>query len=188
MIMHQLVRSAIFFSMLAGVPFGVVSTRSEGPPKPEMVEVVSTVRFEAAASEVKAGAHDGVFQSIDLEKTKFEESTSTPRAIVVSGRVISHVAGADKENIAIYVNSPLHAPRLAALTNSDGDFKFRLFLTDVDYYPHPRVRESLEGDLLLVRTGGLVPPTLHSGSAVRYRLTELKKFAGTPRPPVPNDN
>lgn len=57
-------------------------------------------------------------------------SDGSPKSVVVAGTVVDNNTGGRKELVPIFLGSPLHAPRLAALTNVDGEFRFRLWLKE----------------------------------------------------------
>ena len=58
---------------------------------------------------------------------------STPPSVIVSGQVVSNNSGTAQEFAPIFLGSTLHLPRLAALTNVDGEFRFRVWLLDKPY-------------------------------------------------------
>lgn len=101
---------------------------------------------------------------------------SSPRSYILSGRVKSDNTGIGLERIALFVGGENQAPRLAAMTNSDGDFKFRLWVKQPDRRPTLQVPPDFSGFLYV---GGHPSLTyrnrlrLMSGYSIRYRLTEL---------------
>lgn len=59
-----------------------------------------------------------------------KEASSTPPSVILSGRVVSNNSGGAQERVPLFFGSTLHHPRLAALTNVDGEFRFRVWLRD----------------------------------------------------------
>lgn len=82
------------------------------------------------ASDVRPAKGTPGFQQL-LDRIEITPSEGTgPRSFIVSGRVIDDNAGAPLERIPIYVGAESESPRLAGMTNIDGEFKFRLWLKE----------------------------------------------------------
>lgn len=106
---------------------------------------------------------------------------SSPPSYLLSGRVKSDNTGMGLERIAIFVGPESVAPRLAAMTNADGDFKFRLWIKEDDRKPSLSVPPDFSGYLYV---GGHPSLTyrnrlrLMSGYSIRYKLSELAEAIG----------
>lgn len=103
---------------------------------------------------------------------------SSPPSFFVSGRVISDNTGTGIERVAIFIGQENQAPELAAMTNVDGDFKFRLWIKVDHRTPRVNIPPDFSGFLYV---GGYPSLThrnvlrLMSGYSVRYQLTDLAK-------------
>ncbi|MEM6883953.1 MAG: hypothetical protein AAF571_02905 [Verrucomicrobiota bacterium] len=105
---------------------------------------------------------------------------SNPTFYIVSGRVVSGNTGAALERIAVYIGSEETEPRLAALTNIDGEFKFSLRIHEEQSAWGIRVAEDLSGYLYLGSGGGRIESfeyPEHSNMTVKqYRRYSLKRL------------
>lgn len=103
---------------------------------------------------------------------------SSPPSFFVSGRVISDNTGLGSERIAIFIGQEDQAPELAAMTNADGDFKFRLWIKVYDRNPRVNIPPDFSGYLYVGGDPSLTHRNvlrLMSGYAVRYKMTDLAK-------------
>jgi hypothetical protein len=97
-------------------------------------------------------------------------------AFFVSGRVISDNTGIGIERVAVFIGQEDQAPELAAMTNADGDFKFRLYIKVDHLDPKVNIPPNFSG---YVYVGGEPSRTqgdvlrLMSGYAVRYKMSDL---------------
>ncbi len=101
---------------------------------------------------------------------------SSPPSFFVSGRVISDNTGTGIERVAIFIGQEDQAPELAAMTNADGDFKFRLWIMVDHRNPSVNIPPDFSGYLYVGGDPSLSHRNvlrLMSGYAVRYKLTEL---------------
>lgn len=55
---------------------------------------------------------------------------SSPPSVILTGKVVGNNSGGSREFVPIFFGSTLHPPRLAALTNAAGDFRFRVWLCE----------------------------------------------------------
>ena len=53
---------------------------------------------------------------------------TNPESFILTGRVVSNNTGGAWERLPIFFGSPLHSPKLAALSDADGRFSFRVYL------------------------------------------------------------
>jgi hypothetical protein len=112
-----------------------------------------------------------------LDKIQIEQSPpgSSP-SYVVCGRVVSTNTGTPIESAFIYLGPDGFAPKLAAMTNLDGEFKFRLYLNehreDWDLWHKPDMSSFLyvSGDPTSTPSREL---RLSEGGAARYSLKRL---------------
>jgi hypothetical protein len=70
-----------------------------------------------------------VFRNVICNFT-ITQKQSTPPSVILAGKVVDNNAGIAVEFVPIFFGSTLHHPRLAALTNVDGEFRFRVWLLD----------------------------------------------------------
>ena len=77
---------------------------------------------------------------------------SSPTSFIVAGKVVDNNAGAPQERVPILLSSPLHTPRLAALSNVDGEFRFRLWLKEDQRISH-LMTPTLNDAILYVDSG-----------------------------------
>ena len=66
------------------------------------------------------------------------QTQSTPPSVILAGKVVSNNSGGAQEFTPIFFGSTFHPPRLAALTDVNGEFRFRVWLLD-----RPRKGEQL---------------------------------------------
>ena len=103
---------------------------------------------------------------------------SSPPSYVFSGKVASDNTGTGVERVALFVGADGKAPLLAGMTNSDGEFKFRLWIKEDDRSPSLSVSPAFDGYLYV---GGYPSRTyrnrlrLMTGYTIRYKLTDLAK-------------
>jgi hypothetical protein len=91
----------------------------------EFVEVTSKPTFATTPTKDLPG-----FERL-LDRIAIEPSSgSSPSSFVVSGRVVSGNTGGPLERISVFIGSEGGEPRLAGLTNVDGEFKFRLWIKE----------------------------------------------------------
>jgi hypothetical protein len=55
---------------------------------------------------------------------------SSPPSYIVAGKITDNKEGKAQEMVTIFFGSPLHPPRLAGLTNVDGEFRFRMWIKE----------------------------------------------------------
>lgn len=103
---------------------------------------------------------------------------SSPPSYFISGKVASDNTGTGVERVALFVGADGKAPLLAGMTNSDGEFKFRLWIKEDDRSPSLSVSPAFDGYLYV---GGYPSLTyrnrlrLMAGYTIRYKLTDLAK-------------
>jgi hypothetical protein len=112
---------------------------------------------------------------------------STPDSFILSGKVVDNNAGSPAQGTAISIRAPGDVPRLAAITDVDGGFRFRVYIEarprafdanaifliqTVGRDVTLRLPSISDGDLCL---GGVFDTNrvLVSGTVSRYRLGEL---------------
>ncbi len=117
--------------------------------------------------------------------------SGSPTSYVLSGKIVSDNTGVGLERVALFVGMDGKAPSLAAMTNMDGEFKFRLWIKDNDRSSKLSVSDT-SGFLYV---GGHPSKTyrnrlrLMSGYSLRYQLKELAdatgaKFEGPAKAPA----
>ncbi len=100
---------------------------------------------------------------------------SSPTSYLLSGKVVSDNTGVGVERVALFIGPDGIAPSLAAMTNADGEFKFRLWIADDDR-PSKLSLPKFAGFLYV---GGDPSKTyrnrqrLMSGYSIRYELKDL---------------
>ena len=68
-----------------------------------------------------------------LRDITFTESDSSPKSYIIEGHIVGKNTQAPWERIPIYIGQDKDSiPTLAAMTNSDGNFKFRLWIKEDD--------------------------------------------------------
>lgn len=76
---------------------------------------------------------DKYFTGSFLRDIKFTEVDSSPKSFIVEGHILGKNTWAPRERIPIYIGHDKESiPTLAAMTNSDGNFKFRLWIKEGD--------------------------------------------------------
>ncbi len=118
-------------------------------------------------------------------------SGTSPLSFLVSGRVISDNTGIGMERIAIFVGQEGEAPELAAMTNADGDFKFRLWMKADHPNPGLKIPPDFSGYLYVGGDPSLTHRQvlrLMSGYTVRYKFTELASRNQLKLPVVANSD
>ena len=89
---------------------------------------LSTTAFVKISTGVELSSRpEPVFRHVvqDLTVTAGE---SSPASFILAGRVLSNNSGGAIEFSPVFFGSTLHLPRLAALTNSRGEFSFRVWI------------------------------------------------------------
>jgi hypothetical protein len=106
---------------------------------------------------------------------------SSPRSCIVAGKVVSDNTGTGLERVLIRIGEESKAPVVAAMTNVDGEFKFRLWIDEDDYRHELETKEPFAAFLYV---GGHVTdldqtsPLATFGAFVRrYKLAELQAHA-----------
>jgi hypothetical protein len=121
-----------------------------------------------------------------LDRIAIEPLGGSPASFFVSGRVISGNTGSPVERISILVGQGIGEPRLAGLTNADGEFKFRLWIKEDHRDLEIQVQKDFLGYLyvgtsrqtLFIGQPGLTGPSVVRTDYRRYalkRLLELSK-------------
>lgn len=77
-----------------------------------------------------------VFRNVicNFSVTPIEGLHSSP-SLILAGKVVSNNTGFPQEFVPIFFGSTLHLPRLAALTNANGEFSFRVWVSKPDGQP-----------------------------------------------------
>ena len=76
---------------------------------------------------------DKYFTGGFLRDITFTEVKSSPKSFIVEGHILGKNTQAPWERISIYIGQDKESiPTLAAMTNSDGNFKFRLWIIEDD--------------------------------------------------------
>jgi hypothetical protein len=110
-----------------------------------------------------------------LSRFKIAPGHSSPTSHLLSGKIVSDNTGAGVERVALYIGADGKAPSLAAMTNADGEFKFRLWIKKDGRSSNLSV-PSFDGFLYV---GGYPSKTyrnrlrLMSGYSIRYKLKDL---------------
>ena len=148
-----------------------------------------------------ASVTNGTFNLVPLPKNRLfnfvlqqcavEPGSSTHESYKVSGRVVSNNSGTSQEGVAVSVGAPGQAPRLVAITDTDGSFRFNVWINSKPkpafpqqvLNPQPTLEPAVyspvvlpsiaEGNLCL---GGSFGPNrlMVSGTVVRYSFGDLK--------------
>lgn len=113
-----------------------------------------------------------------LDRISIEPSQgSSPSSYIVSGRVVSGNTGAPLERIPVLIGSDGVEPRLAGLTNVDGEFKFRLWIKEDHRDSEIQVSSDFSGFLYV---GGsqqiLILGPSPSFSNERLRQTDYRRY------------
>ena len=117
-----------------------------------------------------------------------EEGRSSPQSFILSGKVVSNNTGGPIEGVAISIRALSQAPRLAAISDTDGSFRFRVWIDPTSQTIPPSTEQMYitlrqpsitGGDLCL---GGAFDTNrvMVSGTVSRYSLGDLK--AATKKP------
>ena len=128
-----------------------------------------------------------IFTSV-LVSFVVEEGHSSPPSFILSGKVVSNNTGGPIEGVAISIRAPGQAPRLAAISDTDGSFRFRVWIdaapqsippSTEQMYINLRQPSITDGDLCL---GGAFDTNrvMVSGTVSRYSLGDLKAAAKKP--------
>ncbi|MDF1814336.1 MAG: hypothetical protein P1V20_19175 [Verrucomicrobiales bacterium] len=108
-----------------------------------------------------------------VSQISFVPSDSSPsKSFIVAGKVVSDNTGAGLERVLVWIGKESSFPVVAAMTNVDGEFKFRLWIDDHDRRLQPAVKTSFEGYLYV---GGHLAGinTKETQYVRRYALKEL---------------
>ncbi len=99
---------------------------------------------------------------------------SLPESVILAGRVVDNNAGAPQEGVSVFFGSDAHHPRLAALTDAYGEFRFRVWLgekrddavTSFPTTPSPSIPSGFDGIVFNsgMRTRQLASPALNDGT------------------------
>ncbi len=150
----------------------------------EFVEISPTPTVETKLKKETPG-----FERL-LERISIEPSQgSWPASFIVSGRVVSGNSGGPLERISVLIGLHGAEPRLAALTNVDGDFKFRLWIKKDQRDLEIQVPEDFSGFLyiggsspvMLLGTPALSTAHLLQADYRRYALKRLLELSKAPK-------
>ena len=130
---------------------------------------------------------------------------SSPPSYFISGQVVSDNTGTGLERVPICIGRDSQVPVLAAMSNADGDFKFRLWIKTDNSAPKISVPQDFSGYLYVggylsvpnsngirLRDGTVLQSAtpqndvqLTSGYVIRYNLNEFAVRSGI-KLPVPD--
>lgn len=121
-----------------------------------------------------------------LSDITFTETTSSPRSFIVEGHIKHSNNGGALERVPIYVGQDKESmPILAAMTNCDGNFKFRLWIKE-DERTH-QVQTSKDFSGYLYAMGSFEKLKFQTGSYTqRYSLKALKILSDKKADAAPN--
>lgn len=125
-----------------------------------------------------------------LSDITFTETKSSPKSYIVEGHIKHSNNGAPMERIPIYFGKDKDSiPLLAAMTNCDGNFKFRLWIKEYDRRLHIQTTKDFSGYLYAmgVFVNSALPLSLGSYTQ-RYSLKELKNLGKPEAEPDSNGN
>lgn len=141
----------------------------------ESVRVSSTTTVAYKETDYERG------NDVTLHRIKVSKSESYPPSYIVTGRIISANTLGPADSVFIFVgrNDAL-PPKLAAMSNEDGEFKFRLWIQQDAMRDRVSVADDLAGYLYvdgkpLVDERGRL--TLVSGKSRRYALDALVTYS-----------
>ncbi|MDM4019506.1 hypothetical protein [Roseiconus lacunae] len=166
-------------SLSVSLLFIGVLTAQDGP----IYKLGQSVDLDARAPDVDVTqavprpGHESILSRLEITPSY----GSSPPSYFVSGRVVSDNTGSGVERAALFVGPDGKAPLLAGMTNSDGEFKFRLWIKEDQRSPALAVTPDFDGFLYV---GGYPSKTyrnrlrLMSGYSVRYKLSDLAKHIG----------
>ena len=121
---------------------------------------------------------DELFSHGYLSDICFTETTSSPKSYIVEGHIKHSNNGAPLERVAIYIGKDRETvPVLAAMTNCDGQFKFRLWIKEDERTQQVQTTTDFVGYLYAMGSFEKVrlPSGMDLGSYTqRYSLKELK--------------
>ena len=144
----------------------------------EFVQIVPKPVSEARSQKDQPG-----FEKL-LDRISITPSAgSSPTSFILAGRVVSGNTGAPLERISIYVGAEGESPKLAAMTNVDGEFKFRLWIKEDHRDPEIHVPPSFVGYLYVdgrQTTTAYGETRLVEGFSRRYPLQRLRELATPP--------
>lgn len=108
-----------------------------------------------------------------LSRFSATSTKSSPESVILAGKVVNNNSGASQEGVPVFFGSDAHHPRLAALTDVCGEFRFRVWLCEerddaVIDFPRPRspsVPSGFDGVIFNsgMRTRQLASPALDHG-------------------------
>ena len=142
----------------------------------EFVEVTSKPTFATTPKKDLPG-----FERL-LDRIAIEPSLgSSPSSFIVSGRVVSGNSGGPLERISVFIGSEGNEPRLAGLTNVDGEFKFRLWIKEDHRDLEIQVPKEFSGYLYVggaAQTISIGQSSLPASGLIRadYRRYPLKRL------------
>ena len=126
------------------------------------------------AQAISRPGHESILHELEIVPSY----GSSPPSYLISGKVVSDNTGFGVERVALFVGADGKAPLLAGMTDSDGEFKFRLWIKEDNRSPSLSVSPAFDGYLYV---GGYPSLTyrnrlrLMAGYTIRYKLTDLAK-------------
>lgn len=159
------------------VAVSCVALRADEPALRQLGQSVD-LKAKAPASTITAAIPRPGYELI-LNRLKIEPTPGGTPAFFVSGRVISDNTGIGIERVAIFIGQEDQAPKLAAMTNADGDFKFRLYIKDDQRDPKVSIPPNFSGYLYVGGEPSRIQGDelrLMSGYAVRYKMRDLAEL------------
>ena len=120
----------------------------------------------------------------------FTETTSSPKSFIVEGHIKHSNNGGPLERIPVYFSKDKDSvPRLAAMTNCDGNFKFRLWIEEDERRLHIQTTKDFSGYLYAMGSFEVSALPLSLGSYTqRYSLRELKNLGNPEAEPGSGGN
>lgn len=112
-----------------------------------------------------------------LDSIAIKSRSSSPLSFIVSGRVVSANTGTPLEFIPVSVGDERESPKLAAMTNVDGEFKFRLWVkidhrnSKIQMKPHLDSYLYIGGDISVNQSGEIRLGDSNSRRYPMYKLT-----------------
>ena len=121
----------------------------------EFVEVTSTQPFETKPLKEIVGFEHSFVDRISIEPIAGEG----PSSFIVSGRIACGSTGVPLERIPVLIGLDGVEPRLAGLTNMDGEFKFRLWVREELRRTEIQVPKDFSGFLYVGEQSGVIAYT-----------------------------
>jgi hypothetical protein len=168
----------------------VIAPRVTVPGRPIYIQRTNyayILNTNAASSLI---ARPGHFRPL-LVQFAVSAPSGSPTNYVISGKVVDNNAGAPIERAEILFDSPTYPLRLAALTNADGEFKFRVLLREGVFNDTRLWTRSLDESMIYVSSqfGGYPDRNtreldigLGSATAFAYSIQELLAPVPVTRP------